>query len=71
MVLQNSVHMFLTLNCVLTGLVRQTVHLTNVQARDNYGSFSRCILRVATKIPCKCRLSNAPATSIEERSNEI
>ena len=71
MVLQNSVHMFLTLNCVLTGLVKQTVHLTNVQARDNYGRFSRCILRVATKNPCKCRLSNAPATSVEKRSNEI
>jgi hypothetical protein len=61
MVLQNSVHMFLTLlvNCVLTGLVKQTVHVTNVQVRDNYGWFSHCILRVATKNPCKCRLSNA------------
>jgi len=36
MVLQNSVHMFLTLlvNCVLTGLVKHTVHVTNVQAPD-------------------------------------
>lgn len=71
MVLQNAVHMFLTLNCVLTSLAKQTVHLTNVQARDKYGWFSRCILRVATKNPCKCRLSNAPATSVEKRSNEI
>ena len=71
MALQNSVHTCLTLNCVLTGLVKQTAHLTNVQARNNYGSFSRCILRVTTKNPRKYRLSNAPATSVEERGNGI
>lgn len=71
MVLQNSVQMFLILNCVLTGLVKQTVQLTNVQARDNYGLLSRSILRIATKNPCKCRVSNAPATSVEKRSNDI
>ena len=69
MVLQNSVDMFLTVNRVLTGLVKHTVHLTNVQARDNYGSFTRCIFRAATQNPYECRLSTETATSVEKRRN--